>query len=77
MGSIGILVAERWVESMLEVRRVDARIIVLKLQIGKCLVFVVAAHASQIELSKDVKGIFWDELLQVVSELGERECLAE
>ena len=39
---VGVLVAERWIDSVVEVRRVSERVIVLRLAIGKLVLNVVS-----------------------------------
>ena len=61
-GSVGIMVAEKWVEKVLEVRRVNARVIVLKLLFDKHILTVVSTYAPQIGLSEEEKDEFWNTL---------------
>ena len=75
IGGVGILVAEKWVDRVFEVKRVNDRILVLKVVIGSMVVAVVSAYAPQVGLSEDVKDKFWSELLLTMSEIGEREIV--
>ena len=54
-GGVGIMVAEKWVEKVLEVKRVNARVIVLKLLFDKHILTVVSTYAPQIGLSEEKK----------------------
>ena len=74
-GGVGIMVAEKWVEKVLEVRRVNARVIVRKLLFDKHILTVVSTYASQIGLSGEEEDDFWDRLVHVVSGIREREKL--
>ena len=47
-GGVGIMVAEKWVEKVLDVRRVNASVIVLKLSFDKRILTVVSTYAPQI-----------------------------
>ena len=74
-GCVEIVVAEKWVERVLEVRRVNARVTVLKLLFDKHILTVVSTYAPQIGLSEENKDEFWDTLVHVVSGISEREVV--
>ena len=73
-GGVGIMVAEKWVEKMLEVRRVNARVVVLKLLFDKRILTVVSTYAPQIGLSEDEKDEFWDTCACCFRDKRERSC---
>ena len=60
------MVAEKWMEKVLEVRRVNARVIILKLLFDKRILTVVSTYAPQIGLSEEEKDVFWDTPVHVV-----------
>ena len=45
---MGVLVAAKWIDSVVEVRRVIERVMVLRLAIGKSLLNVVSVYAPQV-----------------------------
>ena len=47
--------------------------IVMKLHVGKKIVTLVLAYASQCELDEEEKDKFYDELIRVMAEFGENE----
>ena len=72
---VGILLAEKWIDKVIDVNRLNDRIMIIKLIVGKSLVSVVSAYAPQCGLDDSSKDIFYDELLAVVLKLGEKESL--
>ena len=57
---VGVFIAERWIDSVVNVVRVDERIMYVKLVIGKQIVNIVSAYAPQVGLSAEEKVDFWD-----------------
>ena len=72
---VGILLAEKWIDKVTDINRVNDRIMIIKLIVGKSVVSVVSAYAPQCGLDDNYKDIFYDELLAVVSKLGEKEIV--
>ena len=62
---VRVLVAEKWISSILEVNRILDRIIHLRLNLGKTLVSIVSVYAPQIGLSITDKDKFYGELLSL------------
>jgi hypothetical protein len=48
MAGVGVLVAERWVEKVIEVRRVCEGIVLLRVAVGKSVFCVVSVYAPQV-----------------------------
>ena len=74
-GGVGILLAEKWIDKVIAVNRVNDRIMVIKLITGKSVVPVVSVYAPQSGLDDSLKDLFYDNLLAVVSKLGEKEIV--
>lgn len=75
MGSdFGYHGVEKSSESVMDVRRINARILVLKLLVCKILVTVVSAYAARTRLWEDMKYILLDDLSQVLSVFSDRKC---
>ena len=53
VSGVGVLVAERWIESILEVRRVSERLMVVRLVVGRSVVSLVCAYAPQVGRSME------------------------
>ena len=67
IADVHVFIAERWIDSVLDVVRVNERIIYVKLVIGKQIVNIVFAHVPQVGLSAEEKDTFWDSFIIVLS----------
>ena len=56
---MGVLVAERWIDSVDEVRRVNKRVMVLRLAIRKSVLNVVSVYAPQVGRAMEDKEEFY------------------
>ena len=74
-GGVGILLAEKCIEKVIHVERVSDRIIALKLIVGESVVSVLSVYAPQSGLNDSVKDAFYDDLLPVVSNMGDKELV--
>ena len=61
---VGVFIAERWIDSFVNVVRVNERIMYV---IGKQIVNIVSAYAPQVGLSAEEKDDFWDSFIIVLS----------
>ena len=66
-GGVGVLIADKWKEKIVEVVRVSDRIMYLKIMIGKELVTFVCVYAPQAGLSSKCKQDFYDDLQCIYS----------
>ena len=69
------MVAEKWIESILEVNRISDRIIHLRFVFGKKILSVISVYAPQIGLSTAVKEAFYDDLLSLTTTISSTEAL--
>ena len=67
---VGVIVSERWISQVIEVRRVSERIMVLRVAIGKLVMNVISAYAPQVNLSMED---FWVRMIETVSHIGPGE----
>ena len=74
-GGVGIFLAERWVENVVNMNRVNDRIIVVKILVGKIVICVVSAYATQRSLSDSEKDEFYDELVKVTFTFSDNELV--
>ncbi|XP_070008216.1 uncharacterized protein [Nicotiana sylvestris] len=72
---VGILVDRDLRESVVEVRRVNDRLMCIKLVIGECTLNVVSAYAPQAGLDEEVKRRFWEGLDEIVRSIPPTERL--
>ena len=72
---VRVLVAKRWVESVIEVKRVNERLIVVKVAIKKSTVNVISVYAPQSGRSQQDKEKFYEVLGRTVNDVGDGEGL--
>ncbi|XP_019237909.1 PREDICTED: craniofacial development protein 2-like [Nicotiana attenuata] len=72
---VGILVDRELRESVVEVRRVNDRLIAIKVVVGGSTLNVISAYAPQTGLDEEVKRCFWEALDEVVRGIPPTEKL--
>ena len=72
---VGVLVAEKWVDQILSVNRVNERIMLLKVVNGKNIMNIVSAYAPQVGRTEEEKDKFWDEAITVLSGIPPGEAV--
>ncbi|XP_070025547.1 uncharacterized protein [Nicotiana sylvestris] len=72
---VGILVDSHLRESVVEVRRVNDRLMAIKLVVGECTLNVVSAYAPQVGLDEEIKRRFWEGLDDIVRSIPPSERL--
>ncbi|XP_019251074.1 PREDICTED: craniofacial development protein 2-like [Nicotiana attenuata] len=72
---VGILVDSHLRESVVEVRRVNDRLMTIKLVVGECTLNVVSAYALQVGLDEEIKRRFWEVLDDIVRSIPLSERL--
>ena len=70
---VGVLIAERWTDRVVDVVRVNERIMYVKLVIRKQIVNIVSAYAPQVGLSAEEKDDFWDSFIIVLYEIHKQK----
>ena len=75
VSGVGVLVAERWIESVLEVRRISERLIVVRVVVGKSVLNLVCAYAPQVGIAMEVKEEFLTLLGKTLSGINGKERL--
>ena len=66
---VGIILKERFINSVLEVRRVSDRAMCMKLEVEGVLFNVISAYAPQVGCNIEEKEEFWDELDEEVQKI--------
>ena len=69
---VGVFIAERWIDSVVNVVRVNERIMYVKLVIGRQIGNIVSAYAPQVGEEKDD---FWDIFINVLSGIPKQESI--
>ncbi|XP_070041421.1 uncharacterized protein [Nicotiana tomentosiformis] len=72
---VGILVDRELRESVVEVRRVNDRLMIIKLVVGECTLNIVSAYTPYVGLDEEVKRRFWEELDKIVRQVLPAEKL--
>ena len=75
MGGVGILLAEKWVEEIFDVKRVSDRIMLIKIAVGKSIVTVLSVYALQAGLHDSVKDLFYKNLQWTLTKISASEIL--
>ncbi|XP_051775660.1 craniofacial development protein 2-like [Erpetoichthys calabaricus] len=76
---VGVILKERYVKSVLEVKRASDRVIIMKLETGDVMMNVVSAYAPQVGCAMDEKEDFWSELDEVMNSVpkGQKVVIGE
>ena len=74
-GTAGVFIAERWIDSVVYVVRVNERIMYVNMVIGKQIINNVSIYAPQVGLSAEKKDDFWDSLIIVFSEISKQDSI--
>ena len=72
---VGLLVADRWIEKVLEVRRVSERLMVVRVIVGRTVLNLISAYAPQAGRPRPEKEEFFTLLGKIVSEIDYGEKL--
>ena len=75
ISGVGILVAEKWIDDVIEVKRINDRLMVLRVRIGKSVLNLVSVYAPQVGRSMEEKEEFFISLGSVLSAISEGEHL--
>ncbi|XP_059315698.1 uncharacterized protein LOC132066394 [Lycium ferocissimum] len=72
---VGILVDSELRDQVVEVRRINDRMMAIKLVVGGFTLNIISAYAPQMGLNKEVKRGFWEDLDEVVVSIPPTEKL--
>ena len=75
LAGVGVLVAERWIDKVIEVRRVSERVMVLRVVVGKTVVNLVSMYAPQAGRGIEEKEEFYASMCVVLAGIDPREEL--
>ena len=70
-----MFIAERWIDSGVDVLRVNERIMYVKLVIGKHIGNIVSAYAPPVGLSAEEKDDLWDIFIIVLSGIHKQDSI--
>src|SRR5206468_1491119 len=72
---VGILVAEKWLEKVVEVKRINERLMLVRLTVGVRVVNIVSAYAPQAGRPYAEKEEFWLSMTKLLSGVGVEESV--
>lgn len=72
---VGVMVAQKWTQNVIGVTRINDRLIVVRLSIGKTILNLISVYAPQVGRSMEDKEEFYYELGQVTEKIKEEELI--
>ena len=66
LGGVGVMVHEKWIEHIVQVRRLSERLLVVRLAVGKIVLNVVSVYAPQVGRPMEEKEEFLAELRKLI-----------
>ena len=72
-GGVGVMLAEKWIQKVIHVNRVNDRLMLLKVLVGKRVVPIISTYAPQQGLSDDAKEKFYTDLIPHTSKVDEKD----
>src|SRR6267154_2805533 len=73
LAGVRVLVAEKWVENVIEVKKLSERIMLIRVSIGVNILNVISGYAPQVGREIVEKEEFWLALSKIVDEIGQEE----
>ena len=72
-GGVGVLLAERWIEKIFDIRRVSDRLTIIKVTVGEVAVTALLVYAPQTGLTIGEKELFYNNLQNLVQTIDESD----
>ncbi|KAI5615411.1 hypothetical protein C0J50_10766 [Silurus asotus] len=72
---VGVILKEEYSKSVVEVKRVSDRVMIVKVEVEGMMINVISAYAPQVGCEMEEKGRFWSELDDVVDGVPRKERL--
>jgi Reverse transcriptase (RNA-dependent DNA polymerase)/Endonuclease/Exonuclease/phosphatase family len=72
---VGVLVADKWVDHVLEVKRISERIMVLRVKVEKSVLNLITVYAPQVGRPMEEKEEFFVDLRKILSSVARDERL--
>jgi hypothetical protein len=69
---VGLMVASKWVERVLEVKRVNERMMVVRVSVGKRVLNLLSVYAPQVGRPITEKENFYQGVAKILNDLGKR-----
>ena len=75
VAGVGVLVAERWIDSAVQVKRVSERLMVARVTVGELVLNVISVYSPHVGRTLDEKMDSYAALDKVLTEVGSAERL--
>ena len=75
LAGVGMLVERKWVDNVMEVKRVSERILTLRVRVGRKVLNLISVYAPQVGRTRAEKEEFYQKLFEVVSAINDKESL--
>ena len=74
-GGVGVMLAEKWIEAVLSVKRLNNRCMQIRFSVGTVIVNVISCYAPQDGLSAEERDEFYEQMISLVSSVPDEEML--
>ena len=74
-GGVSVMLAEKWIQKVIHVNRVNDRLMLLKVLVGKRVVTIISTYAPQQGLRDDAKEKLYADLIQHTSKVDKKEVI--
>ena len=74
-GGVGVMLAEKWIQKVIHVNRVNDSLMLLKVLVGKRVVTIISTYAPQQGLSDDANEKLYADLILHTSKVDEKEVI--
>ena len=72
---VGVMLAEKWIEYVLSVKRLNHRCMQIRFLVGAVIVNVISCYAPQASFSAEEKDEFYEQMISLVSSVLDEEML--
>ena len=72
-GGVGIIIAEKWIDKVVDVAYVSSRLLALKLLVGTTILNIIAVYAPQQNLPSTMKDAFYTVLISQIAKAATNE----
>ena len=75
LAGVGMLVEKKWVDNVMEVKRVSERILTIRVRVEMKILNLISVYAPQVGRTRAEKEEFYEKLFEVVSAINDKESL--
>jgi hypothetical protein len=73
VSGVGVLLAEKWFDNVVQVRRISERLMVVRVNVGNSIVSLISVYAPQMGRTMEEKMDFYAALGKIMTEVGSSE----